>query len=335
MNKGVFVIMPFSKTTNHSEEEWNNTYDYVIAPAIAEAGYVCSRAVPDRGSLINSIIDKLQNSWLVVADLTDRNANVFYELGVRHSISKRTLLLAQNDYDVPSDLLGYWYIKYGLNPREVVTFKRKLRLVLNEVEAAPEKSDSPVSDFLGRSNLSIHSIVNRNNLKKLTALQTELSGNVLELARVRTYRIAYSMLNSECLGRLLQTLYVDPGPKVLAMGHELFHTYQLIKNGNADRPTIKSALSGSKKLMNIVSKLTHEIASGSHVEPEAPSAMVWKRSDEIAYVQDVLYGSISIPGGIGKTAALNKSLFAEHSNRMLDIPPSPQKAQRKTPVQKS
>jgi hypothetical protein len=78
--KDAFVIMPFSATPNHSDEDWKTAYDYVIAPAITNAGYSCSRAAPERGSLIGSIVEKLHSSWLVVADLTDRNANVFYEL---------------------------------------------------------------------------------------------------------------------------------------------------------------------------------------------------------------------------------------------------------------
>jgi hypothetical protein len=278
--KDAFVIMPFSATPNHSEEEWKNTYEYVIAPAITNAGYSCSRAEPERGSLIVSIVDKLHSSWLVVADLTDRNANVFYELGVRHALSKRTILLSQVDSDIPSDLRGYWYIRYGLKPNEVDDLKKLLKIVIENMDVNPEKSDSPVSDFLSRSNLSAHSIENKNNLKKLTALETELSRNIIELSRKEGHTLGYSLLGTDCISHLLHTLYVDPGPQILAVAHELFQSYRLIRSdGNKyNHKTIEDILADTKRLMDMVAEIKQQLARGTLVEPEAPSPMIWRPS---------------------------------------------------------
>src|SRR5262249_44731601 len=136
---------------------------------------------PSTGSLIASIIQRLNTASVVLADLTDRNANVFYELGVRHSISLRTIMLSQHADHVPSDLKGYWYINYGTTPKRVAQFKIDLHRVLGEIENAPDRSDNPVADYLAKNDQTISKLANRENLKKINALSTELSGNVNEL----------------------------------------------------------------------------------------------------------------------------------------------------------
>ena len=102
----VFVIMPFSGTRTASEEEWTETFEHIFRPAIESTGFICRRAQVSTGSLITSIIDDLRTSRIVLADITDQNPNVFYELGVRHALSKRTIIISQRAEDIPSDLRG-------------------------------------------------------------------------------------------------------------------------------------------------------------------------------------------------------------------------------------
>jgi len=146
--KSIFVIMPFSSTNSHKEEEWTEIYEEIFKPAIEDCDYLCERAIPSTGSLIKSIIEKLKNSNIVLADITDRNPNVFYELGVRHCLNKRTIIVSQKEEDIPSDLKGYWSVIYGVMPKGVSKFKNDIRRIISEIERDPERSDNPVSDFL-------------------------------------------------------------------------------------------------------------------------------------------------------------------------------------------
>ena len=147
-DKKVFVIMPFSKTSSKNESEWTDIFINLFKPTFEECGYSCERLVPDTGSLIKSIINKLNTSWIVLADITDRNANVMYELGVRHSLNNRTIIVCQNDDDAPSDLKGWWYIKYGIKPGEVKKFKKEIKDIINKINKNPYRIDSPVSEYL-------------------------------------------------------------------------------------------------------------------------------------------------------------------------------------------
>lgn len=152
-DKNVFVIMPFSPAKTCTEAEWAQIYETIFRPAIEECGYLCERTRPETGSLIRTIIEKLKNSTIVLADLTDRNPNVLYELGVRHSISKRTIMVAQSIDDIPSDLRGFWTITYGTRQWEVDKFRSDIKRIISEIGEHPDRSDSPVSDYLEREDI--------------------------------------------------------------------------------------------------------------------------------------------------------------------------------------
>lgn len=147
-----FVIMPFSTTESCTEEEWTAIFNDVFKPGIeaADLDYECNRSVATRGNIIGEIIRDLNDSYVGVADLTDRNANVFYELGVRHSLRNRTIILAQKRGDIPFDLQAYASHVYDWRTQERRdALFGKLKELLAEIDNNPDRSDNPVSDFLG------------------------------------------------------------------------------------------------------------------------------------------------------------------------------------------
>ncbi len=143
--------MPFSGTAACTEAEWSEVFDTVIKPAVEEAGlgYECRRSNATRGNIVAQILESLRDGHVVIADLTDRNANVFYELGVRHALKDRTILLAQDRNAIPFDLLPYANHVYNWRTDEGrAEFKRKIRDLLLEIDENPDRPDNPVSDFL-------------------------------------------------------------------------------------------------------------------------------------------------------------------------------------------
>ncbi len=148
------VIMPMSDSISCRTEEWDEVYQLMIEPAFEglQIEYECHRSVVKLGNIIAEVLDSLNKADLVIADLTDRNPNVFYELGVRHALRDRTILMTQSLDDVPFDLQQYailvydWRIKAG---RE--EFKRKLHELLDLLESDPAKGVSPVRSYLGYS----------------------------------------------------------------------------------------------------------------------------------------------------------------------------------------
>ena len=151
--KKCFVIMPFSSTKSCTEEEWLDIFEHTIKPAVEESGfdYECFRASLMIGNIIRDILDNLYKADVVIADLTDRNANVFYELGVRHAFRNATILIAQNIEHVPFDLKNYATLTYDWKTDAGrKSFRHKIKSVLTAIEANPHDINvlSPVHVYL-------------------------------------------------------------------------------------------------------------------------------------------------------------------------------------------
>jgi len=180
--KKCFVIMPFSETDSLAEGKWTEIFEHEIKPAVEESGfsYKCERYKFRRANITKDILQELNSALVVIADLTDNNPNVLWELGVRHTLSKRTILIAQDKKFLPSDLKDYPIItyKYKQRPAEVSKFRREIKDKLEDIEADPDKPDNPVADFLEHKNIDLLSSQKSENCKKLTALVSELSENL-------------------------------------------------------------------------------------------------------------------------------------------------------------
>ena len=150
--KKCFVIMPFSSTNSTSAKNWTFIYDKIIKPAVEDSGFdfECKRSKATRGNIIKDIVIDLNESDLVIADMTEHNANVCYELGIRHGLKVGTILLAQNRRFLNIfDLHNYashvynWKTPIG---RRAMT--KKIRELLIDFLKEPLKPDNPAQDFL-------------------------------------------------------------------------------------------------------------------------------------------------------------------------------------------
>lgn len=129
-----FVMMPFGS------EELNIVYEDFIRPTIENrCNLTCERGDDLFGS--NSIMDDIRKSIerarLIIADLTGKNANVFYEVGIAHTLDKSVLLLAQSMSDVPFDLRHRRVLLYDYSPRGCKKLERHLE---ENVQAMLQKS---------------------------------------------------------------------------------------------------------------------------------------------------------------------------------------------------
>lgn len=270
MEKTAFVIMPFSDTVSCTQAQWTEIFEDIFRPAFSDLGYACERAKPAIGNLTGSIVDQLRTSRIVLADLTDRNPNVFYELGVRHTLRRGTIIVSQNDKHVPSDLRGYWFLTYGIRPAEVREFKTNIARLVKEFEASPQRSDNPVAEYLQKENLVVSDYAQRENLGKLSALSTEITGNISDLRRGGEY------ISFGCLELLLQTRYVDPGPEFLKDGYELWHLLKTLNSGIQNQELAKNAIQHLDQFYKAVSAIIESIRKGDFVESPSVSYMVWK-----------------------------------------------------------
>src|ERR1035437_2086613 len=130
-NKVCFVIMPIRHEGTTDYDHFRALYNE-LSPPIANRGYRVVRAddIQRGGAITKDILLALAQADLVVADLTDLNPNVFYELGVRHSLRGKGTVLIVDEVrtpDVPFDLGAYRVIKF----RAELTGLAKLRAALD------------------------------------------------------------------------------------------------------------------------------------------------------------------------------------------------------------
>jgi hypothetical protein len=148
----IFVISPIGKKDSDIYKKYDAILKTMIKPAIEEINkdfkIIRSDLISQPGSFIKDILEQLQNSYVVIANLTDLNPNVFYELGVRHALSNRTIMLTEDISSLPSDLKEYRVIEYSAELTSIETFKNELKKTFQEILANPDKSDNPVQDRL-------------------------------------------------------------------------------------------------------------------------------------------------------------------------------------------
>jgi hypothetical protein len=84
-------------------------------------------------SIITDIWSAIYYAQFIVADCTKRNPNVFYELGVAHTLGKNTILISQSLKDVPFDIRHLRFIAYELTPRGMEAFEKRLHSALGGV----------------------------------------------------------------------------------------------------------------------------------------------------------------------------------------------------------
>ena len=94
-NKKCFIIMPISTPEGYTENHFKQVYETIIAPAVVKAGYEPYRVDDDRicDSIIDKILRNLVECEMAVCDLSSRNPNVIYELGIRQAYGKKVVLI--------------------------------------------------------------------------------------------------------------------------------------------------------------------------------------------------------------------------------------------------
>jgi hypothetical protein len=113
-----FVIMPFA-------EEFDDLFKIGIKETAKEKGvnaYRLDEELFDEG-MLDKIYNEIENSDFIIADLSDKNPNVFYELGYAHAIGKLCILITKSADNIPFDLKHKRHIVYG---NSIVHLKEQL-----------------------------------------------------------------------------------------------------------------------------------------------------------------------------------------------------------------
>ncbi|MEC4890107.1 MAG: hypothetical protein RI101_08595 [Nitrospira sp.] len=155
-NKVCFVIAPIGLDDSDIRKRSDQIFKHVIEPVAKECGYKAIRAdhMSQPGSITTQIVDQILSAPLVVADLTGHNANVLYELAIRHVVRKPVVQLIQQGEGLPFDVAAQRTIQVDHKDLDsVAVAKVELSKQILNVEKDPTQVDSPVSIALDLSAL--------------------------------------------------------------------------------------------------------------------------------------------------------------------------------------
>lgn len=193
MNKkaNFFVIMPYGDERKNSKFSFNEIYDKLIYKAIDGLGQVCEKAASTLKSydiLKNELIDLRKMDNYVIADLTDCNPNVLYELGIRHAIVPNgTILIKQKKFKVPINITRRKIIEYDPYIADDDELNRRIIQLQKEIllwtkTPSIKEPDSPVYDLLEKYRNVMNELDAKNNEndKLLTQLENTVPSDAYD-----------------------------------------------------------------------------------------------------------------------------------------------------------
>ncbi len=146
--KVCFVIAPIGEEGSDIRRRSDQVFKHIVTPAAKECGYETIRAdtISEPGMITSQVIQHLLDDALVVADLTGRNPNVFYELAVRHAVRKPVVQVIQAGEPIPFDVSQSRTIQVDHHDLDSAARCRdELIKQIHAVEHDPANVDTPIS----------------------------------------------------------------------------------------------------------------------------------------------------------------------------------------------
>lgn len=235
--------MPFGSSSPELKKKFDGVYKGIIVPAVQEAGYEPIREdiLASPGSIPKSIVKKLAESQMVVADLTGINPNVFYELGIRHVLSKSgTVLMISKGETIPFDNASHRVIQYTNELADLDDIHQQIVTAIVNRENNIENADNIVHDTFPRLPIDIVSFFEQSMQdNKYNELQKNISELTKENKQLRN-RLALSGIMDDVanvrIQRSVKEIIAEAKFAIQKSGKEaLIHLRQFMANNEIDK----------------------------------------------------------------------------------------------------
>jgi hypothetical protein len=144
-----FAVMPISDPSDYETGHFQRVYDYLIKPACANAGLNVVRAddIKSTNYIVLDILNRIISSNLVICDLSSKNPNVFYELGIRQAFDLPVVLIKDRKTDRVFDIQGLRTIDYDSNMR-IDSVQRDIANIANAIRETVSPSETDVNSLV-------------------------------------------------------------------------------------------------------------------------------------------------------------------------------------------
>ena len=243
-----FVITPIGNDGSDTFRRAKGVIESAIKPVLMEYGFVDIKPAYEinvSGMINTQIINRIIDDDLVIANLTDNNPNVMYELCLRHVVAKPIIHICENGTELPFDIKDSRTVFYEDDMLGVEELKEKVRLFLDEITYEKEYMDNPVYVAYRHGKLLKETIGTEENeiLKMLVGISEKLSGVKMESAReikpdqsiindTLAYTVGQFIRDVSCIenSKIEEVRNMNKGMKVYELAKQLNTTSKAILN---------------------------------------------------------------------------------------------------------
>ena len=182
--KPCFVISPIGEKDSDTRKRSDQVLKHIIRPAVESCGYEAVRAdeIDKPGIITSQVIQRVINDPLVIADLTERNPNVFYELAIRHAIKKPLVQIIKKGEGIPFDVAGTRTIQFDHKDLDSVEeAKNNIIEQIKSLELDSSELETPISVSLGLQQLRQSEKPEERSLADLVSAVSELQNGITKM----------------------------------------------------------------------------------------------------------------------------------------------------------
>lgn len=194
-----FVISPIGGEGTETRERADQVMRHVIEPAAKFFNYKVIRAdvISTPGMITHQVLEHVLESQLVIADLTDSNPNVFYELAVRHFVYKPYIQLIDRAQSLPFDVAGYRTVFFDLSSLDsAADAVEQVKGQIEALEKDPSDLDTPISITADLMSLGRMMNQGQGDVSHLVPLLTDISSTMHDNGReIRGLRVQIAQMN--------------------------------------------------------------------------------------------------------------------------------------------
>lgn len=149
--KKCFIVCPIGEENSPQRQRSDKLKTYIIEPVCKSFGIELERSdlIYDTDEITSTIVEQLIHTDLVIADITDHNPNVFFEVGYRKALNKPLIILMQKGTTVPFDLSVNRVFSYDFDIENVESAKEAMAKTIETMNQRSEFTKKQEEDGLG------------------------------------------------------------------------------------------------------------------------------------------------------------------------------------------
>lgn len=183
--KDCFVVSPIGSEGSETRERADKLLQFIIREALDEYDYEVKRAdeMSEPGSITTQVIENVVESDLVIADLTNHNPNVFYELAIRHATGKPYIQLIESSQNIPFDIADLRTIDYNFDVSVAARTVTEIKNQVDKIEGKDTEFDSPISRTAELKSWKESDDPENRNFADLASFMQKLAGRMDSIER--------------------------------------------------------------------------------------------------------------------------------------------------------